>query len=238
MDKNIIITDQDIKDAVDNLNIAVNEPGIVGFSKFLFSESGIILRLETEVDYVPTSVEDEGKVANVRAEFNAEQAQLKANYPNLTDEEFEAQVKADDRAARIAEYVSFGVTQEEAIDMVDREIAQEDAELEKAKAKEGFDLNEYKFRKWIEKNNKDITKQIFIIRGGEKLHIDYTFDQAIVGVAGGATLGNLPEFGMEEAVTFDGVKADFADYIASDKFKAGLAFISRITDVNLTVALG
>ena len=76
MDKNIVITDQDIKDAVDNLNIVVNEPGIVGFSKFLFSESGIILRLETQVDYVPTSVEDEGKVANVRAEFNAEQAQL------------------------------------------------------------------------------------------------------------------------------------------------------------------
>ena len=238
MDKNIIITDQDIKDAVDNLNVVVTEPGIVGFSKFLFSENGIILRLETEVDYIPTMVEDEGKVGNARVKFNAEQNRIRANYPGLTDEQFEAQVKADNRATRIAEYVGFGVTQEEATTLVDNEIAQEEAELERAKTQEGFDLNEYKFRKWVEKNNEDISKQVFVIRGGKKLHVEYAFDLAIAGVTGGSTLGEIIEFGPEEEITFDGAKADFSDYITSDKFKAALAFISRISDISITIALG
>ena len=238
MDKNIIITDQDIKDAVDSLNVVVTEPGIVGFSKFLFSENGIILRLETEVDYIPTMVEDEGKVGNARVKFNAEQNRIRANYPGLTDEQFEAQVKADNRATRIAEYVGFGVTQEEATTLVDNEIAQEEAELERAKTQEGFDLNEYKFRKWVEKNNEDISKQVFVIRGGKKLHVEYAFDLAIAGVTGGSTLGEIIEFGPEEEITFDGAKADFSDYITSDKFKAALAFISRISDISITIALG
>lgn len=237
LDKNIVITNEDIQAAVDTLNSS-DEAGIKRYSKFLFSEAGIILRLEVEADYVPSSVKDDAKLASARIEFNGEQAQIRARYPNLSDEDFEAQLRADDRAARIAQYTQGGLTAVEAAQLVDQELSQEDTELAQAKAKEGFDLGEYKFEKWVIKNNKDVMKQVFIISGGKKLHIDYTFDQGIVGVAGGATLGEVGTFGEGETITFDSVKEAFGEYIANSKFNAGLAFISRISDVSLSVALG
>ena len=226
-DKNIVISNEDIQAAVTTLGTGT-EVGIKGYSKFLFSESGIILRLEGEVDYSKTAVLDDEKLNAARLEFNAGQAQLKAKYPNLSDEDFEAQLRADDRAARIAAFVQAGITAEEAAQLADDELAAEDAELAQAKAKEGFDLTEYKFQKWIVKNNKDVTKEVFIVSNGKKLHIDYTFDQSLVGVGGSATLGDVGTFEVEEAITFDGLKEAFASYIASSQFNAGLAFISRI----------
>lgn len=238
LDKNIVITDQDIRSAVDNLNAVVTHPGIVGYSKYLFSENGIVLRLNTEVDYISSSTEDEAKLANARVSFNAEQAQLKAKYPNLTDEQLEAQLKEDDRAARIAQLTGYGIELAVAEGMVNDEIAQEDNELARAKTEEGFDLDEFKFQKWVMKNNVDVFKEVFIIRGGKKLYIDYTFDQAVVGVGGSAILGTVNEFAPEEEITFDSLKEAFSNYIVDAKFNTGLAFISRISDVNLSVALG
>ena len=232
----ITITDDMIQSAVDFLGDSGNTSGRRQFAQSLYNEGGLRLQLKGEAHYVSSSEEDEEKVAAAKAEWQAEEQANRAKYPNLTDEEYKAQVKADKKAARIKDFVDNGMDQAAATAMVEEEMKVEEEQDANAAAQPDFDEEDYFFRKWIMTNNKDINKEVFrLISGGNKLIIGYIFDPNVLGVTGNENIGTVGEFAEGESITVDMLKTNFNAYLGTTTFTNGLAFVSRIAGVTFDV---
>lgn len=236
--RTITITNDMFESAAEFLGDSGGTAGRRQFVQSLLNESGLRLQLRGEAHYVTNVVEDQDKVAQVKEEWKAEVAKERAKYPGLSDADYEAKVKADKRTNKIDMLVENGMDYDNAVKQADQEIKfEEDADAEAAK-QEGFDKEEYEFRKWVRVNNKDINKEIYVLtNGGHKLVVAYVFEPSILGISGNENIGSVGEFAAGEDINVDMLKTNFSAYLTSAAFSNGMAFISRIVgfDVNINV---
>lgn len=291
----ITITGQDIKTARDSLIAQSDTVGKHQYSKSLFNEDGISLRLQISNVCTTKQVVDEEAKVKQDEELAAKKQEMIATAASkgLTLDQYKEELKAEERQKTINMYSEEqGITIEEATKQVeDNEIAQlrylkqefvrsklsqeeKDAlnksmteyykaynqyAKDKAAVAEGEEftgvapvnpynayiqnMNQEEFATWkkareeAQETPADPMKDIVVVEKTNLFGIVYSFNEDIVGVAGFNTLAkaNVETVEGEEIPSEAVLKQKLAAYVNSAEFTKGLAFIARITGVDIDV---
>lgn len=290
---NIIIRNEDIEKAYNSLVKQSETVGKHEYSKSIFAQTGVNLRLEAFSDSINKQVVDEEAKAKQDAEQEAKKQELEAAAAaeGLSVDDYKLKLKAEERVNRIREiaenqHITITEAEEQVAKQEANELRWQKEEFvrntldEETRNKLDEDMNEYydkvneansnteestpdenatfvnpmdvyvasineeEFAAWQKQreveNEKlpDPMKTIVVVNKTKHLHVVYSFDENITGIAGYSIIADgKVEVANDVIPDTVELKNKLVNYIQSNEFIKGINFVARIAGTDIQVAV-